>query len=542
MDRAKLPPLSSIIGDLFTDRKAFGTLVAGAAALFAVGLDPRIWAPQLSTVQAAVRARPDLETVILVNGLLAATFLIAGGAVGDLSRVRPIVRGGLLVLLAGAILGLLPSDTIPFSLGRVASNIAGAFVFPVALASVALAYTGIARATAIGVAYGAFGAAQAVMPILLTLIPGVYLPGFIAEIVVVLVAIRLTWPRDFDLPRPERRERPYVLGTALWATGIVALTTGLFWIGGGWDNPVRLGIIALGVGLMAVFLVEERWRRRQQPETVRVERRPVTVALFVGVVIAIAQNVPMLQLPQYFSIVLGFGPLLGVVAVAPLFLALVVAGPVAGYLLARVSPRMLVGGGVVAVGLGNIVIAALIGPSSSYLGFVIPLVVVGAGFVIATSVRTAIIFASVPRGLPATAAALNEASIAVGNRVGILVSTAIVGVVAMSTLDASLVGVAPALAESQRAQFTELLGVLGTPAFTSVARAVQPADAAVYAEAYVAGIRAALLLGGVAAVVGGVVAWVFLGRRDPLVTIWEHRDEREETPTAAAEAPASGTG
>ncbi len=537
MDRSKLPPLSSIIGDLFTDRKAFGTLVAGAAALFAVGLDPRIWAPQLSTVQAAVRARPELETVILVNGLLAAIFLVAGGAVGDLSRTRPIIRGGLLVLLAGAILGLLPVDSVLFGVGRVATNIAGAFVFPVALASVALAYTGIARATAIGVAYGAFGAAQAVMPILLTIIPGVYLPGMIAEILVVLVAIRLTWPRDFDLPRPARHERPYVLGTALWASGIVALTTGLFWIGGGWDNLVRLGIIALGIGLLVAFLAEERWRRRQQPEAVRVDRRPVTVALFVGVVIAVAQNIPMLQLPQYFSIVLGFGPLFGVVAVAPLFLALVAAGPVAGYLLARVSPRALVGGGVVAVGLGNVVLALLIGPTSSYVGFIVPLAVVGAGFVIATSVRTAIIFASVPRGLPATAAALNEASIAVGNRVGILVSTAIVGVIAMSTLDASLVGVAPDLVAAQRSQFEELLGVLGTPAFTSVAGAVQPADAAGYAEAYVAGIRAALLAGGVAAVIGGVIAWVFLGRRDPLGTIWEHRDERAVAPSAGGVAP-----
>ena len=40
--------------------------------------------------------------------------------------------------------------------------------------------------------------------------------------------------------------------------------------------------------------------------------------------------------------------------------------------------------------------------------------------------RTAIIFASVPRGLPATAAALNEASLAVGNRIGIVLVTAIV--------------------------------------------------------------------------------------------------------------------
>ena len=52
------------------------------------------------------------------------------------------------------------------------------------------------------------------------------------------------------------------------------------------------------------------------------------------------------------------------------------------------------------------------GPGTGYVLFVLPLVLIGAGFVVATTVRTAIIFASVPRGLPATAAALNEASLA----------------------------------------------------------------------------------------------------------------------------------
>ena len=54
----------------------------------------------------------------------------------------------------------------------------------------------------------------------------------------------------------------------------------------------------------------------------------------------------------------------------------------------------------------------ILGRDTSYVLFVLPLVLIGAGFVIATTVRTAIIFASVPRGLPATAAAMNEASIA----------------------------------------------------------------------------------------------------------------------------------
>ena len=44
-------------------------------------------------------------------------------------------------------------------------------------------------------------------------------------------------------------------------------------------------------------------------------------------------------------------------------------------------------------------------PTAGYAGFIVPCLAVGVGFVIATTVRTAIIFAGVPGGLPATAAA-----------------------------------------------------------------------------------------------------------------------------------------
>ena len=400
-------------------------------------------------------------------------------------------------------------------------------MFPVALASVAVAYTGISRATAIGLAYAAYSGGQALMPVLLTIQPGVYWPGFLAEIVAASLALWLAWGRAFDLPRPTRAERPYVVGTALWASGVVCIATAALWFGAGL-NPVRIGMIALGIGLIVAYVAVDRRRRERSPESVRIERRPVTLALFVGIVIAIAQNVPMTQLPQYFSIVLGYGPLFGMVAIAPLFGALVLAGPVAGWLLARVSPRTLVGGGVIALGVGLLLIAWLVSPTAGYLGFIVPFFAIGAGFVIATTVRTAIIFASVPRGLPATAAALNEASLLLGMRTGILLSTAIVGQFAVNALasDLAAAGITGAEAAQRQSLFKGLLAVLGTPAFTDTASAIQPGDAAGFAAAYVTGIRVALLLGGLVAVAGGALAWALLGRRDPLTTVYEHRDER----------------
>ena len=233
--------------------------------------------------------------------------------------------------------------------------------------------------------------------------------------------------------RPERR---YVLRDGAVGERVVAISAGVLWLGSGWDNPLRLAFIGLGVALLVGYLAWERGAGSPTRPTLRVDRRPVTVALFAGVVIALAQSVPMVLLPQYFAIVDRFGPVFGMLAVAPLFLGLVVAGP----------DRRLPAVAVHAPGAGRGRAAgggarqprrrAARGPGTGYVLFVLPLLLIGAGFVVGTTVRTAIIFASVPRGLPATAAALNEASIAVGNRIGIVLVTAIVAGVALATYDA----------------------------------------------------------------------------------------------------------
>ena len=296
-------------------------------------------------------------------------------------------------------------------------------MIPVSIALVATSYQGIARATAIGLAYGAYGAAGGVAPILLQIVPDQRAPAFVAAIVACAIAIALTRNRISEMARPSAPERPYVVGTAIWAFGIVTLTVGVTWLGGGLGNPIRWVLVLTGLGVLGLAMVHDRRRIQGRTGLVRIERRPVAVAIFVGIVLAVSQTVPMMALPLYFHLVRGYGPLLATVALGPLFIALIAAGPIAGFLLTRYSPRSLVGIGVVAVGLANLLLWWVATPSSTYLAFLVPCFLVGAGFVIATTVRTAIIFASVPRGLPATAAALNESSIAVGTRVGIVFVT-----------------------------------------------------------------------------------------------------------------------
>ena len=518
------PPLPSFIADLFVDPIARGALLVGCVALFAAAMDPQVWSPALPSVQSAVRENPQLQTVVLLASVSAAGLILLGGAVGDSRRARPVILGGLVVEMVASVVALLVTAGPIFLTVRLVGHAGAAFVIPVSIALVATSYRGAVRATAIGIAYGAYGAAGAAAPILLQLVPGQHWPGFLAAIAACAIAIRLAWTRALDLRRPSLAERPLVTGVAVRAFGIIAFTVGLTWVGGGLDNPIRLALIIGGPALVIGY--DRLGRRAETALPGRVVQRRVAIALFVGVVIAISQTAAMLCLPLYFNLVLGYGPLLAMVALVPLFGALVVAGPVAGFLLQRVTPRWLVGGGVIFVGIGNLVLAGVATTSASYAGFVIPCLLIGAGFVVATTVRTAIIFASVPEGLPATAAALNESSILVGSRIGIVFVTAIVAQVALSTYSASLAGLPAADAADAVAAFRTVLLAVGTPSFNQVATTIGSADIRPYLEAYASGLSYAFFVCGVVGVIGGVIALLAFGHQDPLKTVWENRDER----------------
>ncbi|HET9345712.1 MAG TPA: MFS transporter [Candidatus Limnocylindrales bacterium] len=524
------PPVPAFIADLFADPTARSGLLAGSVALFAAALDPKVWGPSLPTVQSAIRDRPNLEAVVILAMVAGSAVLLLGGAVGDTARARPIIVGGLAVeLLAGIVSVLVPAGPI-FVASRFVGHGAAALVIPASLALVATSYQGIYRATAIGLAYGAYGAAGAGAPILLQLIPDQRWPAFLVAIAACAAALWFVRRRIPELTRPTAPERPYVVGTALWAFGVITATVGVTWFSTTWNDPLRLGLIAVGIAVLGLALAHDRRHQPSPGGAVRIDRRPAAAAIFIGVVLGIAQTAAFLQLPLYFRFVLGFGPVFAVVALAPLILALVLAGPVAGILLSRYSPRWLIGTGAALVGVANLVLLLTATRSTDYLAFVVPLFLIGASYVVATTVRTAVIFASVPRGLPATAAALNETSISVGSRIGIVLVTAVVAQYAIDAYAASVAGLPAAEAERALAAFREVLVAVGTPAFNQVVAGLQGVDVAPYLDAYLAGLHAALWLCGLVAVVGGAVAWALIGRRGALTTVYDHVDER--TPAA----------
>lgn len=527
------PPVPEVISDLYRDPSDARTLLVAALSLAAAGLDPRVFSPGLASVQSAVRARPDVEQLLLIAAVLGGLMLLVGGVLGDTDGRRRIQIAALGTLVVTSATGLVFTDGPIFLAGRFVGAAMASVILPFALAGVAVTYQGVARATAIGLAYAAYGGAMAAGPVLLTLFgpSGARWPAFLASMIVsalAFVLVRRHWP---DLPSPSRRQRRRVFATAVWAAGIILTCMGLVGFGHGLIDAARLAFLFGGLGVIAFAAVLERGVSHD--DSVHVERRPVAMALLVGFVIAFAQAGPLLQLPLFFQVISGYGPLVAVVATLPFIIALVVTGPIVGILLSRVGPRPLITTGVAAVGLGNLLLAVALAPRAEYAFFVLPLVCIGSGFVIATTVRTAIIFASVPRGLPATAAALNEASVALGTRAGLVVGTLVIATLAVDNLVGALASESATTIDAAVTVLRDLLVAIGTPGYGVLVSEVPLPDRIEFAVAYTDAIRSFLTATGLVTLGAAVVTWFLVGRRDPLATVWEHREERRSDPVVA---------
>jgi MFS family permease len=516
------------IADLWREPGTFPILVGASLALFAVGLDPKVLSSGMPDAQAALRERPQLEAVFLLTAIVQAAFLLIGGVLGDIFGRRRVLLIGLVGLTIAELAAIVVPASAPFLAIRVAAAAFGGLVLPVALALVAVAYTGVPRATALGMAYAALGASAAVAPaVLIAVTPTVgRWPSFL------LAALALAFAAFFVARRvpvslPSGLHLHQIAPHAIWAFGLLALTGGLIGFRQNSESLIRIALIAGGVALVAVFLFRQR-RGASVPAEAAIDTRPATVAIIAGVALAIAQTAPLLEIPLFFQISQQYSSLLATVALAPFIVALVVSGPLAGALLARYSPRVLICGGLVVVGAGNLLLAQL-SPSSAYYFFILPFFLVGAGFVVGTSVRTAVIFASTPSRLPSTAAALNQASLTVGAQAGVAAVTAFVSAAAIGAF-AGQPGVDSAAVDG----FKSFLLAIGTSEFGGIVESLDPTLTGLYAQAFASGVQNAMLFAGVEAILAAAVVWLLMPRSQPVESIWETRDERE----AAAEAVA----
>jgi EmrB/QacA subfamily drug resistance transporter len=297
-----------------------------ALALLLSELDQTIFATALPTVVGELDGVEDMLWVNTVYILTGTVTLPVYGHLSDRLGRKPLLLAGLVVFLAGSVLGGLSADIATLIAARAVQGLGGGGLIILIQAVVADVVPARDRAPYLS----AIGAVFAVSALAGPLVGGWLTEGVgwrwafwmnlpLGGVALLAVALLLHEP-----PRDENRVRLDVGGFSTLAFAVTALVLLVSWGGTRypWGSPVVLGLgLAVVVGSAAFVAVE---RRAAQPiiPLGLFRNRVFTAAVVAGLVMAVAMFGTVGYLPTYLQMVNGLSPTIAGLAMLTLITGL----------------------------------------------------------------------------------------------------------------------------------------------------------------------------------------------------------------------------
>ena len=357
-------------------------------AQFMVILDISIVNVALPTIQSNLGfSTTDLQWVVNAYTITFAGFLMLSGRFADLfGHRRTFVTGLVLFALASLAGGTAQTQGLLVA-ARALQGLGGAIMAAASLAIITSSYPpGPARHRAIGLWGAMMGAGGAA---------GTLLGGIITEelswrwVLLINLPIGIATAAVASVVVTERRREgagaSFDLGGALAITGgLLALVYGIVNGGSeGWGSAVVLGPIALGLALLAAFVLIEGRLAPAPLVPLRVFASRTLRSANIVVLLFSAALFPMWFITSlYLQKVLRMPPLGAGLAFLPMALTIMACATRAGALAARFGPRRVLGCGLILMTAGMTLFGVLIETNASYTSTVLPaglLVAVGIG-------------------------------------------------------------------------------------------------------------------------------------------------------------------
>ncbi|HVV09988.1 MFS transporter [Amycolatopsis sp.] len=376
---------------------------------------------------------------ILDGYLLAlASLILVAGSLGDrYGRRRVFLIGVVWFGVASALCGLAMSTEM-LVVTRILQGVGGALLTPGSLAILQSTFAHDDRARAIGAWSGLGGVAAAVGPLLGGLLVQAWSwrLGFLINPPLAVVCLWLA--RKYV---PESRDetmsgRPDVLSSVLGALGLAGITAALVEAPSrGVGSPLVWITALLGVAGLAAFVrLQLRAGDPLVPPALFTDRTFSLANGLTFVVYAALGGVMMLLVLQ-LQVSLGYSPTAAGVAGLPLTLVMLVLSGRSGALAQKIGPRvqLIVGPLLIAAGM---LLMMRIGPGASYLGAVLPAVLVfGLGLATVVAPVTATVLAAAPDEHAGVASGVNNAIARAGGLLAIAVLPAVAGLTGESYSD-----------------------------------------------------------------------------------------------------------
>ena len=422
-----------------------------AAAQFVMLLDSSVMNVAIATVAKDVGTTvTGIQTAITLYTLVMAMFMITGGKLGSMfGRKRIFVLGCMVYGLGSLTTAVAPSLPILILGWSFLEGIGAAMILPAVVALVAANVPVEGRPRAFGLVMGAGAIAVALGP----LIGGfatTYFSWrwvFVGEVVVVVFIVFLA--RRMEEPRRAERVPLDVIGATLVAIGLGLAVYGVLrsaeW---GWVSPkggapapgglsLTLWLVILGgVTVWLFFEWEARIIARGREPLVRpsiFRYREMNAGLTMFGLQYLVQAGVFFTIPLFLSVALGLSALQTGVRILPLSIALLAGAVGIPRFFPRVSPRLVVRLGVLAMLAGTLVLIVALDPDAEAAIVTVPLLLIGLGIGALASQLGAVTVSGVPDRLSGEVGGLQNTATNLGAAIG----TALAGSILIAALTAS---------------------------------------------------------------------------------------------------------
>src|SRR6202158_2551008 len=447
-------------------------LVFLTIGFFMIMLDTTIVNVAIPAMSAGLNTTLDqilwvLNAYILVYAVL----LITAGRLGDLYGQRTLFAIGLFVFtLASALCGL-SQNVSELIAARILQGVGGALLTPQTLSILTSLFPPERRGAAFGVWGGVAGLATVAGPTiggaLITYIDWRWI--FFINVPIGIAALIATFVIIPDL-RPGRHHGWDIVGVLLATAGLFGIVFGLIegqrynW--GEFAYGVTIPeIIIAGVALIVVFIVWERFQKEPLVPLSLFAERNFAVANWIAAAISFGMLSLFLPITIYLQSVRGFSAFTAGFTLAPMSLTSMAFARFAGRLADRIGGKYILMTGITVFAIGTGLITFVAGPDSTWLTFLVPAIIAGAGMGMTFAPMTTVAMRNIqPRVAGAASGVLNTT-----RQLGAAIGSAVVGALLQNHLATTLhdqaVSHAASLPVAFRAQFIAAFSTVASNGF-----------------------------------------------------------------------------
>jgi EmrB/QacA subfamily drug resistance transporter len=417
-------------------------LVVLTSGFFMILLDTTIVNVAIPAMSAGLNTTLD-QILWVLNAyiLFYAVLLITAGRLGDLYGQRNLFAIGLFVFTVASALCGLSQNATELIAARVLQGIGGAILTPQTLSIITTLFPPERRGAAFGVWGGVAGLATIAGPTvggaIVTYISWQWI--FFVNVPIGIAALIATFAIIPDI-RPGRHHGWDVMGIILATAGLFAVVFGL--IEGQRYNWGEIGsygitipeVIIAGVVLLAVFLVWERFQSEPLLPLSLFRDRNFAVANWVAAAISFGMLSLFLPIVIYLQSVRGFSALTAGLTFAPMSLTSMFVAPFAGRFADKIGGKyiLLAGISLFTVGFGLVTFVA--GPDSTWINFLVPAIIAGAGMGMTFAPMTTIAMRNISPQMSGAASGILNTT----RQLGAAIGSAVVGALLQNQLATTL--------------------------------------------------------------------------------------------------------